>query len=219
MISIQRKFLFVHVPKTGGNSIQAALEPYSEDKIVSVSEHHDGVDRFEVRSGKYAGLVKHSTLDRYKAALDAETYGSLYKFAVIRNPWDRMISCYFSPHRGPVEWDRERFLRLLAKTPGLRHYVREKPFVEKWLGKLGFHVRLGNRKLGADVDTLIRFEELNAGFKSVCEILDIPFSPLPERNKSSRKHYSTYYDEELKEAVRRRFLDEVEYGDYDFESA
>jgi len=35
MISIKHNFIFIHVPKTAGNSFQNILKNYSEDKIVS----------------------------------------------------------------------------------------------------------------------------------------------------------------------------------------
>jgi len=96
MISLKNKFLFVHVPKTGGNSIQNILRDYSEDKVVVLAKHQDGVERFEVRSDKY-DITKHSTLSHYKAVLEPGVFRQLFKFATIRNPWDMMISCIFHP--------------------------------------------------------------------------------------------------------------------------
>lgn len=61
MISIQHKFLFVHIPKTGGNSVQNILRDFSEDKIVLVAPHQDGKERFEVRNDLY-NIKKHSSL-------------------------------------------------------------------------------------------------------------------------------------------------------------
>jgi len=65
----------------------------------------------------------------------------------------------------------------------------------------------------------MRFEQLDNDFKVVCEKLDIPHSPLPKRNSSVRSHYSKYYDDELREIVRKKFSEEIEFGNYSFENA
>ncbi len=98
MISIKKNFIFIHYPKTGGNSIQNILREYSEDKIVKLSNFQDGIERFEVRNDKY-DIVKHSTLSHYKKVIEPDIYKKMFKFSTIRNPWDLMISFYFSPHK------------------------------------------------------------------------------------------------------------------------
>ena len=108
MISLQKNFLFVHIPKTGGNSIQNILKEYSEDRIVIEYDHQDGVERFGIRNEKY-DIYKHATLAQYQKVIEPEIFKKLFKFTVIRNPWDRMISFYFSPHGKRTEWDRELF--------------------------------------------------------------------------------------------------------------
>ena len=80
-------------------------------------------------------------------------------------------------------------------------------------------VNVDNRKLDRDIDFFLRFERLDHDFKVVCEKLDIPHSPLPQRNVSARTHYSKYYDDELKEIVRKKFVEEIEFGNYSFENA
>jgi len=202
MISIKKNFLFIHVPKTGGNSMQNILRDYSEDQIVTLAKHQDGVERFGVRNCKYE-ITKHSTLSHYKSVLDPKTYHSLFKFATVRNPWDMIISYYFSPHRGVSVWNREEFINLVKRTPTLRHFVCQNTYCN----------------LDNDIDFLIRFERLDEDFESVCKKIDIPYSHLPRRNSSIRSHYSTYYDEELREIVQKKFNEEILVGNYTFENA
>jgi hypothetical protein len=219
MISSEKKFLFIHVPKTGGNSIQNILKDYSEDKIVTKEKYQDGVERFGIRNEE-CNFAKHSSLSHYKKILDKETYYGLFKFATIRNPWDMMISHYFSFHRGVKQWNRKSFTKLVNKVKLLRYYITERYIFLDVLDKIKKKNILSKKKLDADIDFIMRFENLDDDFKLLCEKIDIPYKPLLKRNISinKRQHYSYYYDEELKEMVRSKFIEEIDFGGYEFEN-
>lgn len=203
MLSIRFRFLFIHVPKTGGNSIQNFLKEWSEDSIITPEQHQDGVERFEVENPEF-NLSKHATLTQYKRKLSRDHFARLYKFSVIRNPFDRLISYYFSPHRGVTHWNRDDFASLVKQTPRLRQYVSV-PSI------------FGRTPLDHHLDKLMKFENLQSDFDSVCEDLNLPSHQLAKRNVSSRNHYSVYYDEQLQQMVMKRFAEEIEYGSYTLE--
>lgn len=213
MISLSKSFLFVHIPKTGGNSIQGVFRKYSEDKIITPKAHQDGIERFEVFS-TFGGLGKHATLLDYKReAKNINVYKSLFKIATVRNPWDRLISYYFSPNRGVKEWDRESFIKLLSEVKPIKYYIKENNDKES---SETVSIDPGHDQLDSDMDYIIHFENLDHDFKKVCSLIDIYPEKLPKRNVSSRKHYSFYYDDELKEMIRRKFKDEIECFGYEY---
>ena len=201
MISFQKRFLFVHIPKTAGNSIQSVLRDYSEDQIVALRSEQDGIERFGLRNPNYK-IRKHSTLAEYRMALGDEQFRSLYKFACVRNPWDRMVSYYFTPTQHFGQLDRKEFRKVISKALSVADYLR--------LDK-------GDGDPFANVDYIIRFESLADDFRVVCTTLGIAAPPLPQYNRSSRERYSKYYDDELRELVRKRFAPEIERFDYTFE--
>jgi len=203
LISLAHNFLFVHIPKTAGNSIQNVLRAYSEDRIVCLP-NQDGLDRFEVRSDNFS-IHKHSTLQDYRNELGNETFQRLFKFTSVRNPWDRVVSRYFSPSRGNVSWNREQFAEYIEQIP-----------------PLAAHISLegdSNPKPNCynNLDFIIKYESLNDDFKRVCGLIGIPWVPLPIRNKSKREPYAVYFDDELVELVRKRFSDEINHFGYEFE--
>ncbi len=201
MISFQKRFLFVHIPKTAGNSIQSILRDYSEDELVALRGEQDGIERFGLRNPKYK-IKKHSTLADYKAALGEVQFGDLYKFTCVRNPWDRMVSYYFTPTQNRAAWDRKKFRKAIVKALSVADYLRLDKVEEDPFG---------------NVDYVMRFENLADDFRTVCGTLSISPTTLPRYNRSSREHYSKYYDGELRELVRARFAAEIERFGYIFE--
>ena len=201
MISLQKRFLFVHIPKTAGNSIQSALRDYSEDQLVALRKEQDGIERFGLRNPKYQ-IKKHSMLREYHDALGPEQFRDLYKFTCVRNPWDRMVSYYFTPTQHPETWNRKKFREIIFKAVSVADYLR--------LGD-------GEEDPFANVDHIIRFENLADDFAAVCAAIDIPPPTLPQYNRSHRDHYTKYYDDELRELVRTRFAAEIERFNYTFE--
>jgi hypothetical protein len=201
MISFQKRFLFVHIPKTAGNSIQSVLRDYSEDQLVALRKEQDGIERFGLRNPNY-NIKKHSTLAEYRDALGNEQFRVLYKFTCVRNPWDRMVSYYFTPTQAPEDWDRKKFRRIISKAVSIADYLR---------------LDQGEEDPFANVDYILRFENLAVDFRTVCGMLGISPAMLPRYNRSSREHYSKYYDDELRELVRARFAAEIERFGYIFE--
>src|SRR5207244_9651551 len=123
MISLRKHFLFVHIPKTAGNSIQSALRDYSEDQLVALRKEQDGIERFGLRNPKY-NIKKHSTLAEYRDALGNAQFGNLYKFTCVRNPWDRMVSYYFTPTQSPEIWYRKKFRRIVSRAVAIADYLQ-----------------------------------------------------------------------------------------------
>ena len=94
------------------------------------------------------------------------------------------------------------FRRIISKAVSVADYLRldngeEDPF--------------------ANVDYIMRFENLADDFRAVCTTLGISPLSLPQYNRSNRDHYSKYYDDELREFVRTRFASEIERFHYTFE--
>jgi hypothetical protein len=201
MISFQKGFLFVHIPKTAGNSIQSALRDYSEDQLVALRNEQDGIERFGLRNPKYK-IRKHSKLSEYHDALGEEQFLTLYKFTCVRNPWDRMVSYYFTPTQNPETWNRKKFRAVISKAVSVADYLQ---------------LDNGGKDPFANVDYIMRFENLADDFRAVCTAIGISPATLPVYNRSSREHYAKYYDDELREFVRTRFAVEIARFNYAFE--
>lgn len=206
MISERYRFLFVHRGKSAGNSLSEALLPFSEDEKVILNAVQDGVERFNIINRTH-GTKKHDTLEMYSSRLPPEMFAGLFKFAVLRNPFTRLVSAYFSPHRvlnGKVNgFVRDDFLQIIARQRTFRDAC----------------CLPGAARLDENLDRILRFEALPDDFATLAEEIGLPEVPtLGIRNKGGVRDWQSCYDRQTVALVRTRFGEEIEFGGYEVPS-
>jgi len=198
VISSRHKFIFLHVPKTAGNAVQTYLLPYSDDQKV-VHRHQDGVERFDVR-GRVTP-TKHAMLQSYADAMGP----ALDDFAIIfpiRDPLERALSLYFSPHRAfgrpagfRITYEPRQFEALLREMPSMTDYLRVGGVVRR----PGF---------------VLRFEQLADDLARVATHFGLPAPQLPVLNRSldqAGEREALKRDPAIVAQVRRRFAEDYAY--------
>lgn len=136
------------------------------------------------------------------------TYNSLTKFTVVRNPWDRMVSSYFSPHEGRENYDKREFKQVIMESQPMQYYLNSFP---NWYRFLPL-----NPLKNSEIDYFIRFENLESDFHELSKFFGIEGLKLDKLNKSKRTNYQYYYDSSLKEMVYKKFKKEIEFFEYLF---
>jgi len=205
MISKKYKFIYIHIPKTGGNSIQNALASYCDDLLIirkSIGNVHyeDGTQGLDVINDELGFLTpadKHASIRDYYQKIGAEI-NSYFIFTSVRNPWDRVVS-------------QTAFL----KEGGLEEGVLKKEellFPENVLNYISIDGKI-------NINAYIRFENLQEDFNEICDRIGIPHTLLPHKNKSRRTCYMKYYSEETMLLVKEKFKNEIDYFGYSFDSS
>ena len=206
MISFSHNFIFVHVPKTGGTSIQSILGKYCIDEI---SYTQTGDNEPQMVLSNMFGISKHSPLFKYKKRIPKAQFKEMKIIAVMRNPWDRLVSMYFSAHKDPKDWEAGAVKKTLKRVYPLTYYL-SRISVGKYPDP--------NPEFYKNVHFLLKFENLEEDFKRLCQKLSIPYEPLPKLNVSKNRQieYRKYYMPDLREEVQIKYADEIKRGKYVF---
>ena len=185
----KRDFVFIHIPKTAGTSMT---------KIFGEA------------------FQKHNTAKEVIDIIGKEKWNEVYKFSVVRNPWDKVHSWY--KFRVKLNQSKMRtrpisFKDWVACTYGEPkdpyYYYRAKNFMPQvdWLK---------DDRGVIDLDRIIRFENLQEGFNKVAEEVGIS-AQLPHINKTRETDYRDFYDRETKEIIAKWFREDIETFDYSFD--
>ena len=78
-----RKLLFIHIPKTGGTTILTLLGLWNKQRAPD----------FQKLFGDFGPVdLQHLTLAQTAQFLTPLEFASYFRFAFVRNPWDRAVS-------------------------------------------------------------------------------------------------------------------------------
>lgn len=181
-----------------------------------------GIDKKEIhKSFHFEKTVDQTILDSY------------YKFAFVRNPFDRILSAYKSKimddpniNSHQVVNGVQKMLTILygdAFYGGMRFkdYLKAVAQIPDEYAEEHFrsqYVALFNEKGEQTVDFIGRFEKLSDDYKIVANKLQFPENELGHfGNSTKNKHYSAYYDDEMVEIVSKRYAVDLEKFGYSYE--
>lgn len=153
--------------------------------------------------------------------------GDGYRFAIVRNPWDRLLSAWADKIRGHSH-DERRLKRLgqRAEPDAVATALIDFPsFVRVLEESLLFahdaHFQPQAQILGSiELDFVGRFERYVESVGHALEVVGLGHltTSLGHRNRSSKgSHYSTRYDEETRATVARLYAADIERWGYEFE--
>lgn len=211
VLSQDPPFLFIHIPKTAGSSVEEALF------------HYQSFDYF---------TIQHGCALQYKDWLDDDFYFSLFKFAFVRNPWDLQVSTYRYYVLGMgidmtfkeyVKWKFEGSIQhMVDRLP------KDNPNAKiDWLQQ-SFYIHRGpqtyfliDEKGKFLVDYIGSFERFDEHFGNISKKLKLENYFVPHVNSSSSyatsSNYRDYYDKETEEIVRSRYALDIKMFGYDFQ--
>jgi hypothetical protein len=211
ILSYSSGFIFIHIEKAAGSSIQQALLPFANVAANSrLRRRLAWLGPLNRMGGLYRAVQfgEHATANEVKGCLPPGVYEGLYKFAFVRNPWDRLVSRYAHLLRSK-DRRRHNFISSLEKFEDFlqweiqRDSANQFPYVTDAQGKL-------------IVDFVGRYETLAADFEKICARLKIQ-AELPHANVSEHRDYRTYYTPETREFVAKQFRRDIEMFGYDFD--
>ncbi len=232
MICPRQQCIFIHIPKTAGQSIetvflqQAGLSWQNRSALLLRPNDNPALGPPRLAHLKASEYVAYGYVDR-------DAFDAAFKFAFVRNPWARMTSFYHH----------------LSTARSFRAYVlgefRKKVWTEMawFVGPQSDFIYDEDGRLL--VDFVGRFERLQPDFDAICRRLGMPPRPLPHVNhaaehrrlylglnlrkllRSWRKRltkpaprfarYQDYYDDDTRALVAELYRSDIELFDYHFD--
>lgn len=209
VINGKYKLGFVHIPKTSGTSLKNWFKRI-------LAERNDAT---------CTQVGYHSTLPEMQLPQD---YRSV---AVIRNPWDRMVSFYeftkFCEERNFGEQGGAKLIGEPTKNMEFNEWMKyahlyrylysvKKNEVNERFPFWFTPITPQTIWLPQDPDILIRFENLREGYMKLHEIMETNI-PIPHIFKTDKQGaYQDYYNDHSRELVAKYFALDIERWGYTF---
>ncbi|MFC1529827.1 sulfotransferase family 2 domain-containing protein [Gemmatimonadota bacterium] len=212
IVSREHRFIFVHIFRTAGRSFTKALKQFGQEEIPGQTHRH------------------HTALE-IRDLVGREFWDESFSFAVIRDPWERLLSQYlyhrqtvreFAARHGqkPTKVARrtQRRMRRFRDFDAFIKWCSIREEVDEWTRhKLTQSDFLFDESGTLLVDYILRFETLNEDMRILEGKLGLEID-LPHINYQPHRHYSEYYTDETREMVAGICRHEIEAFGYTWQA-
>ncbi|MEO1350630.1 MAG: sulfotransferase family 2 domain-containing protein [Cyanobacteria bacterium J06635_15] len=207
------KALYIPIPKVACSSVKRAIA-----NLLTIEIPLDGAD---IHRANFP-VVDRSELHKYD---------NYWKFCFVRNPWDRLVSCYsekikpdknffgttnsFSHgvHKGLLKYGVfeanmpfDEFLKAVSSIPD---HEADQHFRSQ-------HTFLTDKNGNLITDFIGRFESISQDFNEVFSKLGEPEIELPKSNKTHHQEYRQHYTDDLLSIFEKRYSKDIELFGYHF---
>jgi len=214
IISHGRKYIFVHIPKTGGTALALALEGRAMKDDFLIGDTPKAINRRKRLKGiQTSGRVwKHSRLRDIYGLVTQSEIESFFIFTLVRNPWDMMVSYY--------HWLRDQSFDHPAVT--LAQRLEFSGFVNEEHTKLTMRASpyghyMVDRTGEERCDLFIRLEHLATDIAPLEAHLKFEIGKVPIANASHRDaDYRSYYSDRDAAVVADICAEDIARFGYEF---
>lgn len=213
IISPGRRYVFVHIPKTGGTALTLALERRAMKDDILIGD----TPKARARRGRLKGLKapgrlwKHATLADVEGAVAGME--GFFLLALVRNPWDRAVS-YYHWLRGQSFAHPAVGLARALDFPGFLNHPQTLTALRLW--PYGAYLR---DRSGAERPALFaRLEHLDHDLAPFEAHLGFRLTPLARVNDSDRlRDWRGYYRDADRALIAEVCAEDIDRFGYRFD--
>lgn len=208
IVSRRHNFIFAAVPKTGTHAVRQALRGHlGEEDLEQVGLFVD--KRFPWDDLAAIGHG-HISLRQVRHVLGEDAFAGFFKFAFVRNPFDRFVSYCAFMLRGNVLFEQR-------PRDVMHHFLFVKPPENHILFQSQASLLTDADGVTLLVDKIGYVEDMQNSYNAICARIGIPSRSLDRVNASQHADYRRYYDEALIDGVAARYSHDLEMFGYNFE--
>lgn len=165
ILSYSKKFIFIHLEKCGGTSIEEFITPFLPWDDVILGGQTYGWQMINLYRKQYGdeymmntGLYKHSIATDIKRYLGEEDWNKYYKFATVRDPQKIMKSLYFFTERNISQYINQLEDNKIYDVIYIKNYEKE-IFVDSnkiFTDDIGYKIYLESMFKKTNIDGFIK---------------------------------------------------------------
>ncbi len=214
--------IFIHIPKNGGTSVENHFDVWREEKQFSCNDKEHKISWVSLNeepikiekniltkdygTENFIFSLQHY-IPYFKKDLDTESWEKYRKFTIVRDPYTRAISEYCYRHHGKkiLMWDNNEF------SNWFKNFCCDGVILDHYLPQIEYFNHIKYNKI-------LRFENLQDDFRSMCKEYNIKDIELPHINKSvgNVPDFKKQLNKQSIDLINERYFEDFEYFNYKF---